>query len=959
MRKSLIAILLLIAPLSASAQVFSQNQLIITPFNGFVYSSSTSNGAKLGATSTPFFNSINLFGHTYNSFAALLAGLATSPGGASSTIQYNANGAFAGNSRLTYDGTNVGIGTAGPTAPLDIEYTQPTISAPGLRIHNNDMAYGSLSLFGYPGYGGALVLGERTGADIVDYAIFGNSSGLQFAESGVATPRIFIQKTTGYVGINTNIPGYELDVAGRARAQTIEGQQVVATNYFDLSVGANRVYIANSGGVNALGGVMLSNTNAFQFADGDAAGGTYYSAFARDARDYISLRGGDTVGNSEAQGFRVYNTYNAALTNYERGVFDWMTHPNILTIGTENGGTGSARGINFITASTTRVSISSTGAFSLATTTAGCAQFSAAGELYSVGTVCGSGGGGGVTSVTGTYPVVSSGGATPAISLAFGTTTTNTWVHQIFSSLFATNATTTNATTTSFGINSETFTDLTGTGLSNVAGALTNAGLLSLAQTYGTAQTGAITFATSTTAINNDWGITNSSGAFTFNLPTATTAIRGLLSAADWTTFNAKQAALSFVYPLVNAANSVSLAFGTTTSNTWGGTQTFSSPLVDGTLTGVVGANNGLTYAIATSTNFVTSITVPQGSFAGGLTFATTSNTTNGITSKLMITGSGSTLTFGSDQTGTLTVPGGGTGNGTFTSSQLLYGNGIANLSSVGTSTVTFSGPFTGYSNFGATVGGGGSTVTWTGLATTSQPSSSNLLVSNGGAGVYGVGTTTPTIGLGLTGSNLTLLSNAAGASSLTIATSSLYTGTTGQFPYFSGTNTITATSSISMDTAGLITILQGIFSSLLRIPYAAAPTVATNGDIGIDSTSNQFKFFSNSAVRVISPVIEQSFTVASSTAWTGTTTIPLGPASVAQSWDNARCFTDTGTLNVDFYDGTNRSTMFNASTTVGTVTLSSNNTFAANVKRYVEIGTPASSPTYVSCSVSKTITAD
>lgn len=34
---------------------------------------------------------------------------------------------------------------------------------------------------------------------------------------------------------------------------------------------------------------------------------------------------------------------------------------------------------------------------------------------------------GGVTSVTGTYPIISSGGNTPAISLAFGTTTSNTW----------------------------------------------------------------------------------------------------------------------------------------------------------------------------------------------------------------------------------------------------------------------------------------------------------------------------------------------------------------------------------------------------------------------------------------------------------------------------------------------------------------------------------------------------
>lgn len=74
----------------------------------------------------------------------------------------------------------------------------------------------------------------------------------------------------------------------------------------------------------------------------------------------------------------------------------------------------------------------------------------------------------------------------------------------------------------------------------------TNTGLLSLQQLGGgAAQTGAITFSTSTTAINNDWGITNSSGAFTFNLPTATSAVRGLLSAADWVTFNSKLSSLT------------------------------------------------------------------------------------------------------------------------------------------------------------------------------------------------------------------------------------------------------------------------------------------------------------------------------------------------------------------------------------------------------------------------------
>lgn len=49
------------------------------------------------------------------------------------------------------------------------------------------------------------------------------------------------------------------------------------------------------------------------------------------------------------------------------------------------------------------------------------------GGCFAINGTCVSGSGGGVSSVTGTYPVVSSGGATPAISLAFGTTTANTW----------------------------------------------------------------------------------------------------------------------------------------------------------------------------------------------------------------------------------------------------------------------------------------------------------------------------------------------------------------------------------------------------------------------------------------------------------------------------------------------------------------------------------------------------
>ena len=98
------------------------------------------------------------------------------------------------------------------------------------------------------------------------------------------------------------------------------------------------------------------------------------------------------------------------------------------------------------------------------------------------------------------------------------------------------------------------------------------------------------------------------------------------------------------------------------------------------------------------------------------------------------------------------------------------------------------------------------------------------------------------------------------------------------------------------------------------------------------------------------------AFTHATSSAWTGTTTILLAPAYVAETWNGVKCFTDAGTLNVVFSDGTNLMDLLNASTTVGTFTLSTNNTFTASEKRYVDIGTPISSPQKISCSISKTL---
>ncbi len=82
---------------------------------------------------------------------------------------------------------------------------------------------------------------------------------------------------------------------------------------------------------------------------------------------------------------------------------------------------------------------------------------------YAIAGTCVGGGAGGVTSVTGTYPVISSGGTTPAISLAFGTTTNNIWAGlQTFTYSTTTYASFTTASTTNFTIASSTYTSFGG-----------------------------------------------------------------------------------------------------------------------------------------------------------------------------------------------------------------------------------------------------------------------------------------------------------------------------------------------------------------------------------------------------------------------------------------------------------------------------------------------------------------
>jgi hypothetical protein len=69
----------------------------------------------------------------------------------------------------------------------------------------------------------------------------------------------------------------------------------------------------------------------------------------RDAANTLALRNG-----TNAQAFRVYNTFTSA-TDFERGNIFWDS--NVLKIGTEKAGTGTARALEFQTDGTTKFTI--------------------------------------------------------------------------------------------------------------------------------------------------------------------------------------------------------------------------------------------------------------------------------------------------------------------------------------------------------------------------------------------------------------------------------------------------------------------------------------------------------------------------------------------------------------------------------------------------------------------------
>ena len=153
----------------------------------------------------------------------------------------------------------------------------------------------------------------------------------------------------------------------------------------------------------------------------------------------------------------------------------------------------------------------------------------------------------------------------------------------------------------------------------------------------------------------------------------------------------------------------------------------------------------------------------------------------------------------------------------------------------------------------------------------------------------------------------------------------------------------------------------SSFYSTTTHANIATLPALTTAGSLSI--TRSQVSDFgswdvSGQASSTASALyFYPAFTYSTSTAWTGTTTQPIGTAYVVETWSGVQCFTDTGTVTLRFADATSTANSMNyviASTTVNTNALTTNNTYTAKEKRYVEMGSPSGSPTKISCTVRK-----
>ena len=231
------------------------------------------------------------------------AGAVSFPGGTANGVAYlNGSKVLTTGSALTFDGTNLGLGTASPGVKFDIVSGNNTSLASVLRVNSNNVAVNTS--LAYDGLIGSGQLTVQAGA----------ASALIFGASGSEQMRL----TSTGLGIKTSSPSYPLDVNGYGRLQ---GGLIGS--------GGLTVY----GDTSSSSGMFLSTAGNLGLGVTPSAWASFYKGF--DISTYSAVYGATTnnaglINNGYFNGSNWIYKNTAASSNYSQsgGSHAWYIAPS-------------------------------------------------------------------------------------------------------------------------------------------------------------------------------------------------------------------------------------------------------------------------------------------------------------------------------------------------------------------------------------------------------------------------------------------------------------------------------------------------------------------------------------------------------------------------------------------------------------------------------------------------------
>ena len=264
-----------------------------------------------------------------------------------------------GTNALVVNDNKIGIGNPAPTAKLDIAETwNSNITVTGAS------GTGSIATITFAAQSAAIVVGSTIVVASINPSGY---NGTFVVTASTTTSVSYANATTGYV-----TGGNIQQVFTSVKLNVTDTASNAGSNLMDLQVGGlskfkvDKIGVITPINVYAGGsvGYALFNDSGLGLRSAAVIGWTAGNALnaqdtilARDAAGVLAQRNG-----TAKQVHRVYNTFLGTTAN-EWGGFDWLTATNTLRIGTEHGGTGTARPIEFVTGGVARWQISAAGHF--------------------------------------------------------------------------------------------------------------------------------------------------------------------------------------------------------------------------------------------------------------------------------------------------------------------------------------------------------------------------------------------------------------------------------------------------------------------------------------------------------------------------------------------------------------------------------------------------------------------